>query len=109
MERLNDSCRIMLKNVKCGVKLKFQASTLMAGCELLLFHCCFVLCMCISVSIFWLYLNHNPILMVEKMTVAISDVTKLLAACYRISEPGDGMGCKNVPHLPQRRSHLCLA
>ena len=65
-ERLNDSRRITLKNVKCGVKLKLQASTLTAGCELLLFHCCFVLLMCLSVSIFWLYLNHNQIFIVEK-------------------------------------------
>lgn len=79
IERLNDLHKIMLKNVKCGIKLKFQASPLMAECELLLFHCCFVL-MCMSLSIFWLYLNHSQIFMVGKMAVANSDVTVSLAA-----------------------------
>lgn len=45
----------MLKNVKCGVELKFQFSTLVVGSKLLLFLRCFVLFMSVSASIFWLY------------------------------------------------------
>lgn len=47
--------------------------------------------------------------MVEKMVVANSGMTVSVAACYHISEPGGGMGCKKVPRLLQCRCHLCLA